>query len=115
MQGQMGTQQSGSVDIGEMQAKAVEGFKEARGTIEEFAKANPRTAVGAALGLGFILGGGLTPRILFGLGAVFARNFAKDFAKSQLSSVTRSFLGGGDDEPLPAKKATPSRARSGQD
>ena len=111
MQGQTSAQQSGSMDVAEMQAKAVEGLQEARGSIEAFAKNNPRTAVGVALGVGFILGGGLTPRILFGLGAVFTRNFARDYAKSQLSSMTKNFLGGEEDEDKPGKRAAP-RART---
>ena len=111
MQGQTSSQQSGSMDVAEMQAKAVEGLQEARGAIESFAKNNPRTAVGVALGVGFVLGGGLTPRILFGLGAIFARNFARDYAKSQLSSMTKSFLGGEEEEDeKPARRAAP-RAR----
>lgn len=87
----------GGKDLGEVQQKAMEGLKEARGTVEEFARENPRTAVAIALGVGFVLGGGLTPRILFGLGAIAARSFARDYVKGQLGSVTNGLMGGGED------------------
>ncbi|MEO7091721.1 MAG: hypothetical protein ABI175_00635, partial [Polyangiales bacterium] len=67
MQGQTSTHSGAeSLDLEEMQTKALEGLQEVRGSVEEFARANPRTAVGIALGVGFVLGGGLTPRLLFG-------------------------------------------------
>lgn len=100
MQGQTSTHKSGAekVDLEEMQTKALEGLGEVRGTVEEFARDNPRTAVGIALGVGFILGGGLTPRLLFGLGAFAARRYAREFARAQIGSVTKGVLGGLRDE-----------------
>ncbi len=98
MQGQ--TQDMGAEndqDLAEVQQKAIEGLREARGTIEEFAKKNPRTAVGIAVGVGFVLGGGLTPRILFGLGALAARTVARDYVRSQLASATGGIIGGAED------------------
>jgi hypothetical protein len=81
-------------DLGEMQDKAMTSIREARGTVEEFARENPRVAIGIAVGVGFILGGGLTPRILFGLGALAARTVARDYVKGQLGNFTGSLLGG---------------------
>lgn len=89
MQGEMT-----SDDLGEMQDKAMTSIREARGTIEEFARENPRVAIGIAVGVGFVLGGGLTPRILFGLGALAARTVARDYVKGQLGTFTGSMLGG---------------------
>lgn len=83
-----------SNDLGEMQDRAITSIREARGTVEEFARENPRAAIGIAVGVGFILGGGLTPRLLFGLGALAARTFARDYVKGQLGSFTGSLLGG---------------------
>jgi hypothetical protein len=99
-----------SVDLEEMQTKALEGLKEVRGTVEEFAKTNPRTAVGIALGVGFILGGGLTPRLLFGLTAYAARRYARDYARAQIGNVTKGVFGGAgeDDGQTPDQK--PGRA-----
>lgn len=80
-------------DVGEMQEKAIASIREARGSIEEFARENPRTAIAVAVGVGFVLGGGLTPRILFGLGALAARTVARDYVKNQLGSVAGNVLG----------------------
>src|SRR4051812_18361896 len=93
-----------SVDLEEMQTKALEGLQEVRGTVEEFAKNNPRTAVGIALGVGFILGGGLTPRLLFGLGAFAARRYARDYARAQIGSVTKGMFGSDDGAPMADQK-----------
>ena len=90
--------ETGEVDVDELQDRAVEGLKQARGNIESFARENPRTAVAIALGIGFVLGGGLTPRILFGIGAIAARRFARDYARQQLSGITRGAVAAGDRE-----------------
>lgn len=82
-------------DMTEMQDKAMEGLKEARGTIESFARENPRVAIGVAVGIGFVLGGGLTPRLLFGLGALAARTVARDYVRNQLGGLAGGVLGGG--------------------
>jgi hypothetical protein len=92
---------AGADDAAELKAKALDGLREAQGAIESFARRNPRTAVGIAVGVGFVLGGGLTPRILLGLGAYLAKNVARDYAKSQLRTMTRSVLEG---EPAEPKK-----------
>lgn len=80
-------------DMQQMQEKALEGLKEARTTIESYARENPRTAVAIAVGVGFVLGGGLTPRILFGLGALAARTVARDYVRGQLGSYANELLG----------------------
>jgi hypothetical protein len=90
--------ETGEVDVDELQDRAVEGFKQARGTIESFARENPRTAVAIALGIGFVLGGGLTPRVLFGIGALAARRFVRDYARQQLAGITRGAVSAGDRE-----------------
>lgn len=94
MQGQESARGSAAgMDFEGMESRAIEGAREARGAIEAFARENPRTAVAVALGVGFVLGGGLTPRLLFGLGALAARRFAGEYAKSQLGAMTRGALG----------------------
>lgn len=82
-----------SREFEETQQKAIEGLREARGTIESYARENPRTAVAIAVGVGFVLGGGLTPRILFGLGALAARTVARDYVKGQLGSYANDLIG----------------------
>lgn len=81
-------------DMGEMQQKAMEGIRDAQRTIESYARENPRTAVAVAVGVGFVLGGGLTPRILIGLGALAARTFARDYVRGQIQSYASGLLGG---------------------
>jgi hypothetical protein len=92
------TQAGDEIDAEELQGRAVEGLKQARGSIESFARENPRTALVVALGVGFVLGGGLTPRVLFGIGAIAARRFAREFAREQLSGITRGAVAAGDRE-----------------
>ena len=90
------THAEGEGDVEQMQDRALDRLKEARGTIETFARENPRTAVAIALGVGFVLGGGLTPRLLVGLGAIAARRFAREVAREQLAGIGKSVLANGD-------------------
>lgn len=80
-------------EMDQMRKTTLEELDKARGTIESYARENPRTAVALALGAGFVLGGGLTPRILFGLGALAARTFARDYVKNQLGSYANDLMG----------------------
>ncbi|XXX76593.1 hypothetical protein WMF30_53985 [Sorangium sp. So ce134] len=45
--------------------------------VSAFARENPHVAIAAAAGLGFLLGGGLTPRVLSRLGALATRSYVK--------------------------------------
>lgn len=45
--------------------------------VAEFARENPRVALAAAAGLGFLLGGGLSPRLLGTLGLVATRGYLR--------------------------------------
>jgi len=108
MQQQSGAQQSSS-ELEQMQGKATEGLREARAAIEDFARHNPRAAVGIALGVGFVLGGGLTPRLLLGVGLFAARAMAKDYAKNQLSSITKGVFAQSDEGKGPGQGSTPGR------
>jgi hypothetical protein len=49
---------------------------EALGAVAEYAKENPHVALAAAAGVGFILGGGLTPRMLAGVAFFVGRRYA---------------------------------------
>ncbi|MGZ3454158.1 MAG: hypothetical protein ACXVEF_31420 [Polyangiales bacterium] len=80
-------------EIAQMQAKAIDGLKEARTTVEAFARENPRTAIAIAVGVGFVLGGGITPRILLGLGALAARTVGREYLKDQLKSKLSGQVG----------------------
>ncbi len=101
---------SAEPDHEDLETRAKAGAAEARIVIENFARANPRTAVAVAVGVGFVLGGGLTPRLLFGIGALAARNLARDYAKNQIGSMTRSALGLSDDDDEAGADGGESRA-----
>ncbi|WP_437762874.1 hypothetical protein WMF27_43960 [Sorangium sp. So ce281] len=45
--------------------------------VSAFARDNPHVAIAAAAGLGFLLGGGLTPRVLSRLGSLATRSYVK--------------------------------------
>ncbi|KYF68957.1 hypothetical protein [Sorangium cellulosum] len=45
--------------------------------VSAFARENPHVALAAAAGLGFLLGGGLTPRVLSRLGSFATRSYVK--------------------------------------
>ncbi|WP_437589545.1 hypothetical protein [Sorangium sp. So ce1000] len=45
--------------------------------VSAFARDNPHVALAAAAGLGFLLGGGLTPRVLSKLGFIATRGYVK--------------------------------------
>ncbi|MGK3998321.1 hypothetical protein [Sorangium sp. So ce1024] len=45
--------------------------------ISAFARENPHVALAAAAGLGFLLGGGLTPRVLSRIGTIATRSYVK--------------------------------------
>ncbi|WP_437334752.1 hypothetical protein [Sorangium sp. So ce394] len=45
--------------------------------VSAFARENPHVALAAAAGLGFLLGGGLTPRVLSKLGSLATRSYVK--------------------------------------
>ncbi|WP_438025938.1 hypothetical protein [Sorangium sp. So ce233] len=45
--------------------------------VSAFARENPHVALAAAAGLGFLLGGGLTPRVLSRLGSLATRSYVK--------------------------------------
>ena len=116
MQGQTSSQRTeGPMDLEAMESKAIEQIQEVRGTVEEYAKEHPRMAVGFALGVGFILGGGLTPKLLFGVGAFLARRYAKDYARSQLGSITRGAFGMNGEDHKPRKVAATRAASAAKD
>ncbi|WP_437733856.1 hypothetical protein [Sorangium sp. So ce1335] len=46
--------------------------------VSAFARENPHVALAAAAGLGFLLGGGLTPRVLSRLGSFATRSYVKN-------------------------------------
>jgi ElaB/YqjD/DUF883 family membrane-anchored ribosome-binding protein len=119
MQGQASARsKSVETELEGLESRAKAGANEARVVIEAFARENPRTAVAIALGVGFVLGGGLTPRLLFGIGALAARNFARDYAKNQIGSMTRNALGidgdGADEDADERRRAQTQRERPSQ-
>ena len=64
------------------------------GVVSNFARENPHAALAGAMAIGFLLGGGLTPRVL-GTIAVFAgRRYMNTALKGTLEGVLREQLGG---------------------
>jgi hypothetical protein len=66
----------GRIEAGEV-AQAVAGF----------ARENPHVALAAAAGLGFLLGGGLTPRMLGKLGLLATRGYVRRSALQALQGA----------------------------
>ncbi|MGK4008812.1 hypothetical protein WMF31_39770 [Sorangium sp. So ce1036] len=55
--------------------------------ISAFARENPHVALAAAAGLGFLLGGGLTPRVLGRLGTLASRSYVKSTLAQAVESI----------------------------
>lgn len=56
-------------------------------TVSAFARENPHTALAVAAGIGFILGGGLTPRLLGTIGMFAARQYMRDAVNEALQGA----------------------------
>lgn len=55
----------------------------------ELARENPHTAIAGALAIGFILGGGLTPRLLASLALIAGRRYAAEAAREALGTAVQ--------------------------
>src|SRR5277367_4199364 len=55
----------------------------------EFARESPHTALAGALAVGFLLGGGLTPRLLASLALIAGRRYAAAAAREALGGVVQ--------------------------
>jgi hypothetical protein len=55
----------------------------------QFAREHPHTAVAGGLVVGFLLGGGLTPRLLASLALFAGRRYAAEAARAALEDVVR--------------------------
>jgi len=55
----------------------------------EFARESPHTALAGALAVGFLLGGGLTPRLLASVALIVGRRYAAEAAREALGSVVQ--------------------------
>lgn len=60
---------------------------EALETVSQWARENPHAALAAAAGVGFLLGGGLTPRMLGAVGLMAARYYFKQAIGGTLEQV----------------------------
>ena len=59
------------------------------GSVSEVARENPHAAVAAALGVGFLLGGGLTPRLLASIALTAGRKLLAQAATEALENAVR--------------------------
>jgi hypothetical protein len=55
----------------------------------EVARENPHTAIAGAFAIGFLLGGGLTPRLLVSLALMASRRYAAEAAREALGEAVR--------------------------
>ncbi len=63
-------------------------------TVTTFARENPHTALAVAAGIGFVLGGGLTPRLLGTIGLFAARQYFRETMRETLQGAVGEQLGG---------------------
>jgi hypothetical protein len=68
--------------------------KEVVGMVEGFARENPHAALLGACALGFLLGGGLTPRLLGSVAYFAGRKYFNQTVRDTLDSVLREQIGG---------------------
>jgi hypothetical protein len=59
--------------------------------VESFAREQPHIALAGALALGFVIGGGISPRMLGALAALGARTYLQGKVSAQLADLKDSF------------------------
>ena len=57
--------------------------------VAEFARENPHTALAGAFAVGFLLGGGLTPRLLASIAMLVGRKYLAEAAREALEGAVR--------------------------
>lgn len=67
--------------------------KEVLGMVEGFARENPHAALAGACAVGFLLGGGLTPRLLGSLAVLVGRRYFNQTLRQTLEGVLREQFG----------------------
>jgi hypothetical protein len=65
------------------------GASEAVETVARFAREHPHAALAGACAVGFVIGGGVTPRLLGAVALVAARRYFQQAVDEVLESVTR--------------------------
>jgi len=68
--------------------------KEVLGMVRGFARENPHAALASACAIGFLIGGGLTPRLLGGIALFAGRKYFSQTVRETLEGVLRDQLGG---------------------
>jgi hypothetical protein len=56
-------------------------------SVAAFARENPHAALAAAAGIGFLLGGGLTPRLLGAIGLFAAKHYFREAVQETLHEL----------------------------
>ncbi|SRR5579871_2194019 len=79
----LGEPPAGGAQIGEIDPE------EAMRAVAEAARESPRAALAGAFAIGFLLGGGLTPRLLASLVLFAGRRYAAEAAREALGSALR--------------------------
>jgi hypothetical protein len=80
-----------SVGESEEQAQGIEGLDPVKAVhaVAEIARDNPHAALAGAFAVGFLVGGGLTPRLLVSLALLAGRRYAAEAAREVLADAVR--------------------------
>ncbi len=68
--------------------------KEVAAAVEGFARENPHAALIGGLALGFLLGGGLTPRLLGSIAFLAGRKYFAQTMRQTMENVVREQISG---------------------
>lgn len=85
----MAQQQVEDRDTEEMEEGAPFDPREALGAVADFARESPHAAVAGAFALGFLLGGGLTPRLLASMALFAGRRYVAEAARDAIEGAVR--------------------------
>ena len=66
--------------------------QQALSAVTDFARQNPHAALGAGVAVGFLLGGGLTPRLIGAIGLFAARRYFRQTVNQTLEAVLHEEL-----------------------
>jgi len=93
-QGEVRESRVGTDEAEGEEATGMEAFnpKEVLGMVEGFARENPHAAVLSACAIGFLLGGGLTPRLLGQVAVIAGRQYLNQSMRATLEGVLREQL-----------------------
>lgn len=81
--------EQGGADVEAAEEGAAFDPRELLGAATEFARENPHAAVAGAFAVGFLLGGGLTPRLLASVALFAGRRYLAEAARGAIEGAVR--------------------------